>query len=132
MNLKVIIMGNNKRSFIMEDITLKNMDGCTKYSKKKSRSFWYLTFPGKTRFYTFLVTISFFLSHFLSLCELTAVIDLWHGISQSKCEKGWNNVVQIIKTFLVKQSKKAATVFSVCIEHHHKAKNKNLGFAGAR
>ena len=111
-------MGNNKRSFIMEDITLKNMDGCTKYSKKKSRSFWYLTFPGKTRFYTFLVTFSFRY--------------LWHGISQSKCEKGWNNVVQIIKTFLVKQTKKAATVFSVCIEHHHKAKNKNLGFAGAR
>ena len=31
MNLKVIIMERCKRPFIMEDCTLKNMDGCLKY-----------------------------------------------------------------------------------------------------
>ena len=31
MNLKVIIMERYKRPFIMEDFTLKNMDGCMKY-----------------------------------------------------------------------------------------------------
>ena len=31
MNLQVIIMERYKRFFIMEDMPLKNMDGCTKY-----------------------------------------------------------------------------------------------------
>ena len=39
MNFKVIITERYKRSFIMEDITLKNMDGCTKYKKKNQDLF---------------------------------------------------------------------------------------------
>ena len=42
-------MGNNKRSFIMEDITLKNMDGCTKYSKKKIKIFLIFNFSRKDK-----------------------------------------------------------------------------------
>ena len=83
MNLKVVIMENNKRPFIMGDIIFKNMDGRTNYLKKFPDLFdIYLR---KTRFYTFLVTLSFFRSHFFSLLELITARYLWHGICQSKC-----------------------------------------------
>ena len=130
MNLKVIIMENNKISFIMRDIIFKNMVGCTNYSKQIERSFWYLTLQGKTTFDTLLVMFSFSCSHFLSLCELTAVRFLWHRICQSKYKKGWKNVAQ--RNIPCKKIKKAATVFPICIKHLHKAKSKNLSFRSAR
>ena len=45
--------------------------------------------------------------------------------------KDWHNVVQIVKTLLVDKNENAPAVFTICIKHQSKAKNRDLGFTSA-
>ena len=46
---------------------------------------------------------------------------------QSKCKKGWYNVVQRVKILLVNKDQNAAAVFIIFTEHHSKARNGDTG-----
>ena len=47
-------------------------------------------------------------------------------------KKTWDNVPQRVKIFLLKKTKITATASPICIEHHCKARNIDLGFRSAR
>lgn len=48
---------------------------------------------------------------------------LWYGKWQCKYEKILYNVIQRVKTLFVNKDQKAATVFSICTNHHQKARD---------
>ena len=56
---------------------------------------------------------------------------LWHGKSQCKCEKGWNNVALRVTTLRIIKDKNAATVISICVKYHNKTRNGDLGFTSS-
>ena len=53
---------------------------------------------------------------------------MWHGKGKCKCEKDGSNIVQRIKTLLVNKDENAATIFSICIEHQGKTRNRDSVF----
>ena len=126
--LEASVMESSIRSVIIWDIIFKSMDECTNQSIT-FKIFLIFNSYRKKKILHFLVTLSFFLCHFLSLCEQLAARYLQYGICQCKCEKGWNNVFQRAQAFLVDKNNNAATVFFYLsnffsIGKHNKARNR--------
>ena len=79
------------------------------------------------KFYS-LVIFAFFMTIFC-VSDIQLLV-LWK--CQCKCEKGWYNILQIVKTSFLNKNENAVVIFSICIEHYSKARYRDLAFKNVR